>query len=156
MIAWVGLVARLVVGGVWLVAGALKVTHPEDSVRAVAAFRLLPDVVETPVGYGLPVLEVCTGLLLVLGLTTRFAAVISALLLTAFIIGIASAWARGLRIECGCFGGGGQTSADVGRAYALDLARDLGLLLLSFLVAWRPITRLSTDAAIHSRGALTQ
>ena len=52
-----------------------------------------------------------SGVCLVLGLLTRAAAVLSALLFVAFIVGIASAWARGLQIECGCFGGGG-TSAE--------------------------------------------
>ena len=42
-----------------------------------------------------------------MGLLTRPVAVLSALMLAGFVIGIASAWARGLQIECGCFGGGG-------------------------------------------------
>ena len=62
------------------------------------------------VGHLLPVLEVVVGLCLVLGLLTRGAAVVSALLFVAFIVGIASAWARGLQIDCGCFGGGGTTA----------------------------------------------
>ena len=35
---WFGLVARLVTGGVWLVAGALKLPDPAASVRAVRAY----------------------------------------------------------------------------------------------------------------------
>ena len=38
----VGLLARLVLGGVILVAGALKVGHPATSARAVRAYQLLP------------------------------------------------------------------------------------------------------------------
>ena len=51
-------------------------------------------------------------------------------MLAAFIIGIASAWARGLQIECGCFGGGG-TVEDATSKYPWEIARDVGLLLLS-------------------------
>ena len=40
--AWVSLVARLVLGGVMLVAGALKVTDPETAAQAVRAYELLP------------------------------------------------------------------------------------------------------------------
>ncbi len=70
------------------------------------AYRLLPESVVPVVGHGLPILEILVGLCLVLGLLTRVTAVVSGLLLLAFIIGISSAWARGLQIECGCFGGG--------------------------------------------------
>ena len=40
---WFGVVARLVVGGVWLAAGLLKVPDPAESVRAVRAYQLLPE-----------------------------------------------------------------------------------------------------------------
>ena len=39
---WFGTLARLVVGGVWLVAGWLKVSDGAASVRAVRAYDLLP------------------------------------------------------------------------------------------------------------------
>ncbi len=67
---WIGLVARLVTGGVWLVAGALKLPDPAASVRAVRAYDLLPESVVPLVGHTLPVLEVVVGLCLVLGLLT--------------------------------------------------------------------------------------
>ena len=44
-----------------------------------------------------------------------------------FMIGIAAAWARGLEIECGCFGATGGAVVDPTRGYALDLFRDAGL-----------------------------
>src|SRR4051794_13609155 len=40
---WAGLVARLVVGGVWIAAGWLKLPDPAESVRAVRAYDLLPE-----------------------------------------------------------------------------------------------------------------
>ena len=92
----VGLVARLFTSGVWMVAGAIKIPDPAASVRAVRAYDLLPESAVTVVGHGLPLVEVVVGLLLVAGLLTRPAAVLSALLLIAFIafiVGIASAWA---------------------------------------------------------------
>ena len=62
---WFGLVARLVTGGVWIVAGALKLPDPADSVRAVRAYDLLPEAVVPAVGHLLPVVEVVIGLCLV-------------------------------------------------------------------------------------------
>lgn len=152
---WLGLLARLLVGGVWLVAGWVKVTDPAASVRAVRAYEILPEAVVPAVGHGLPVLEICIGLLLVLGLSQRLAASGSVLLFAAFIVGISAAWARGLQIECGCFGGGGAGGANAADKYPWEIARDAGLLGLSALLAWRPSTRWSLDAAIFSAAPRT-
>ena len=43
-----------------------------------------------------------------------------------FIIGISQAWARGLTIDCGCFGGGGNIAA-AQTQYPQEIARDVGL-----------------------------
>jgi uncharacterized membrane protein YphA (DoxX/SURF4 family) len=144
---WFGTLARLVVGGVWLVAGLLKVTDGASSVRAVRAYRLLPEAIVPTVGHALPALEIVIGLALVAGALTRAAGIASSLLMAAFIIGIASAWARGLQIECGCFGGGGF-DADATSKYPWEIARDAGLLLLSMWLVWRPRTKIALDRLI--------
>lgn len=144
---WWGLVARLVTGGVWIVAGALKLPDLAASVRAVRAYDLLPEAVVPLVGQLLPIVEVVVGACLVLGLLTRASAVVSAVLFLAFVVGIASAWARGLQIDCGCFGGGGRVAAATSE-YPLDIARDLGLLLLSLWLVVRPRSRMALDNLI--------
>jgi uncharacterized membrane protein YphA (DoxX/SURF4 family) len=149
---WVGLAARLVVGCVWIVAGASKLLDPAQSVAAVRAYQLLPGSLAQPVGQLLPVLEVVVGAMLVLGLLTRGAAVISSVLFVAFVIGIASAWARGLTIDCGCFGGGGY-DPDAASKYPWELARDAALLLVSLFLVWLPSTRLSLDGLLFRRTA---
>ncbi|HEX2072952.1 MAG TPA: MauE/DoxX family redox-associated membrane protein, partial [Geodermatophilus sp.] len=108
---WVAAVARWVLGGVFLVAGALKLPDPDAAVRAVRAYRLLPEPLVAPVAFGLPVLEIAVGLALVAGVFVRTAAVAGAALLVVFLAGVGSAWARGLQIDCGCFGGGGEVAA---------------------------------------------
>jgi uncharacterized membrane protein YphA (DoxX/SURF4 family) len=147
---WFGLVARLVTGGVWIVAGALKLPHPADSVRAVRAYDLLPEAVVPAVGHLLPVVEVVIGLCLVLGVMVRGMSVVSALLFTAFIIGISSAWARGLSIDCGCFGGGGEIP-DAAAKYPGEIARDVGLLALSLWLVVRPRSRLALENVLFRR-----
>jgi uncharacterized membrane protein YphA (DoxX/SURF4 family) len=144
---WVGLLARLVTGGVWIAAGAAKLPDPAQSVEAVRAYQLLPGSMVQPVGQLLPVVEVVVGVTLVLGLLTRGAAVVSALLFVAFIVGIASVWARGINIDCGCFGGGGY-DADAASAYPWEIARDVALLLASMLLVWLPSTRLALDSLL--------
>ncbi|HEY9562243.1 MAG TPA: MauE/DoxX family redox-associated membrane protein [Nocardioides sp.] len=142
-----GLVLRLLVGGVWIVAGALKLPDPAASVRAVRAYDLLPESIVPTVGHVLPLAEIVIGACLVVGLFTRWSALLSGLLFLVFIIGIASAWQRGLQIDCGCFGGGGQI-ADATSKYPLEIARDVGLLAASALLVWRPRTRLALDPVL--------
>lgn len=151
-IPWVTTVARLVLGGVLIVAGALKIGNPADSVVAVKAYQLLPESVAIAVGYALPIVEIVVGVLLVVGLLTRVAAVIAALLMFAFVFGIAWAWAHGLRIDCGCFGGGGQLGAGQEPTYLLDILRDFGLVLLGAWTVRFPPGRFALDGALGLGG----
>lgn len=144
---WAGLAARLLVGGVWIYAGAIKLPDPDQSIAAVRAYELLPGETVVTVGHLLPVLEVVVGGMLVIGILVRGAAVVSALLFVAFIIGIASVWARGIEIDCGCFGGGGY-DPDATSKYPWEIARDVGLLALSVFLVWLSRSRLALDALL--------
>lgn len=141
---WLGTLARLGLGAVWLWAGISKLGDPRLFVQAVRAYDMTPEWLSKAVGYGLPVLEVCLGVLLVAGVAVRLAAAASGVLLLVFLAGILQAAARGLKLDCGCFGGGGgQTAAPT--HYTLDVLRDLGLLVLAvFLVLWS-FTRISIE-----------
>ncbi|MFI7442021.1 MauE/DoxX family redox-associated membrane protein [Nonomuraea indica] len=152
-IPWVTTAARLVLGGVLIVSGGLKVTKPWDSVVAVKAYRLLPEDIATAVGYVLPMLEIVVGVLLVVGLLTRVAGAVATLLMFAFVFGIAWAWANGLRIDCGCFGGGGELAAGQEPTYLLDIVRDFGLVLLGGWVVRFPPGRYALDAALGLTGS---
>lgn len=114
MRAWAVTARRLLLAGVWIAAGGLKMADPAAALRAVRAYRLLPEDPVPPVAFGLPVVEVALGLALLLGAAVRLAPVASAVLLAVFVVALASTWARGLQIDCGCFGGGGVDAA--GRA----------------------------------------
>ncbi|GAB3701668.1 hypothetical protein GCM10028815_08940 [Mariniluteicoccus flavus] len=143
---WIGLAARLVLGVVWLWAGGAKILHLDESVLAVRGYQILPYELALVVGYALPMVEIVVGLLLILGLLTRWAGLLSSLMMLAFIIGIAAAWARGIAIDCGCFGGGGEIAwEEARRKYPVEIARDLGLFLLGAWLVWRPRTPFSLD-----------
>jgi uncharacterized membrane protein YphA (DoxX/SURF4 family) len=142
--AWISTGARLVLGGVFVVAGVLKAVDPKSSVAAVGAYQLLPASPATIVGWGLPFAEIALGLLLLAGIATRAVAAVAGLLLVIFIAGVVSAAARGLSIDCGCFGGGGQV--DPGEtAYGTELVRDVGLLLVAAWLVWKPQSRFALD-----------
>ncbi|GAA5163391.1 MauE/DoxX family redox-associated membrane protein [Ornithinimicrobium tianjinense] len=140
----VGTLSRLVVGGVLLVAGGLKLVDLTGAVQSVVAYQLFPYEVARFIGTTLPVVEVAVGLLLLLGLLTRAAAAAAALLLLAFVLGIVSAWARGLSIDCGCFGSGGPVAPEDTR-YLSEILRDLGLIILSGWLVVRPRSLFSVD-----------
>ena len=143
----IGLLARLVLGGTLLFAGGLKVGNPLGSARAVQGYDVMPFEVARFIGYALPWLEIVVGLLLVLGLFTRISAVVGALLMLAFVVGIAQAWARGLTIDCGCFGGGGQVGAAETK-YGREILRDLGFALCGAWLIARPRTTYSLDRTL--------
>jgi uncharacterized membrane protein YphA (DoxX/SURF4 family) len=141
-VPWTATVARLLLGAVFVVAGALKVPDPAAAVRAVRAYQLLPEPLVAPVAFGLPVVEIAVGLALLAGVVVRTAALAAALLLVVFLAAVGSAWVRGLQIDCGCFGNGGQVAAGQ-MAYPLEVLRDVGLLLVALVLARRPASRLA-------------
>lgn len=150
MVPLLSTAARLVLAAVFLVAGALKVADPTEAVQAVRAYQLVPGWLEQWVGWGLPFLELTIGLLLAVGLCTRAAAAAAAALLVVFVAAVISAAARGLSIDCGCFGGGGTVAPGQTR-YAFEVIRDTGLLALAAWLVWRPTSQLSLDAPARHR-----
>jgi uncharacterized membrane protein YphA (DoxX/SURF4 family) len=139
---WFGTAARVVLGGVLVVAGVLKAADPAAAVRAVRAYRLLAESFVGPVAFGLPVIEIAVGLALLAGVFVRTAALAAAVLFAVFLVGIGSAWARGLQIDCGCFGNGGEVAAGQ-TAYAVEVLRDGALFLVAVALALRPASRLA-------------
>lgn len=142
-------------GGVFLVAGVLKAIDPQSSVAAVRAYQLLPTSLATFVGWGLPFAEIALGLLLLAGIATRAVAAAAAVLLVVFIAAVVSVAARGLSIDCGCFGGGGEVAPGQ-TAYGIELVRDAGLLLLAAWLVWQPRSRLALDRFASARTGATQ
>ncbi|TQF73259.1 DoxX family membrane protein [Rhodococcus spelaei] len=130
LIRVVSLLARLGLAAVWLISGWIKFADPTQTVVAVRAYQLLPEDLVRPVASALPMLEIALGLLLVVGLGVRLTAIVSVLALATLIAAVASAWARGLSIDCGCFGGGGAADVD-GWDYAREIARDVGFMALA-------------------------
>ena len=147
---WFSTAMRLVLGVVLLVAGAAKVIDPQASVAAVRAYELLPGGLVTVVGWGLPFLELVLGVLLLVGIAVRPAALATAVLLAVFVAAVVSAAARGLSIDCGCFGGGG-TVAPGQTEYTGEIVRDTLLLLLAVWLVWQPRSRLALEAGAPDR-----
>ncbi|MBB4931025.1 putative membrane protein YphA (DoxX/SURF4 family) [Lipingzhangella halophila] len=140
---WVSLLARLGLAGV-LGFAAYSKRIPELSVQSVEAYQLFSPGVAEFIGYTLPLFEFALALLLVVGLATRYVGAVAGLLMIVFIAGIVSAWTRGLAIDCGCFGTGGEVGAEETR-YGLDIARDVGFLALAGIVMVWPRSPFALD-----------
>jgi uncharacterized membrane protein YphA (DoxX/SURF4 family) len=148
---WLSTLGRLLLAGVWLAAGLTKITDLDGSVRAVRAYRLLPEGVAEIVGNGLPLLELMLGVLLLVGFGVRVVAMITAVLMVVYMAGIASVWARGLSIDCGCFGSGGQLAANAKPTYGIELLRDAGFLVVALLLTKWPAGRFAIDGLLNRR-----
>jgi len=143
---WIGLVCRLTLGGVLFVAGYLKVDKLEVSQMAVRSYELLPIPIANFLGQSLPFFEVVIGLLLILGAATRVVAALGGFTMFIFIIAIGQAWARGLNIDCGCFGGGGTVAPGETR-YLQEILRDAGLVAMALFLLRYPVSKFSIDKA---------
>lgn len=143
---WIGLVCRLTLGGVLFVAGYLKVDKLEVSQMAVRSYELLPIPIANFLGQTLPFFEVVIGLLLIVGAATRAVAALGGFTMFIFIIAIAQAWARGLSIDCGCFGGGGAVAPGETR-YLQEILRDAGLVAMALFLIRYPVSKFSIDKA---------
>lgn len=145
---WLSTAVRLALAGVWLAAGASKVGDLPASARGVHAYQLTPYEISAVIGSALPLVELALGVLLLIGLGTRVVATASTALFTVFLAGIASAWARGLAIDCGCFSPGGELAPGVEPTYTLEIVRTTAFLGLAVFLLIFPATRFSLDARL--------
>jgi len=151
---WLGLLARLILGGVLFTAGALKVDKTDISQMAVRSYEMLPVSIANALGLFLPFFEIAVGALLILGALTRVMAILGGVTMFAFVIAIAQAWARGLSIDCGCFGGGGSVAPEETR-YLQEILRDIGLAFLAIYLIRYPMTKFASDRNPLPSGAET-
>lgn len=141
---WLGLGARLILGGVLVVAGYLKAFNPSQAKMAVRAYQVLPIPVANVFGLALPWFEIGVGLLLLVGISVKYVSILAGGLMFLFILAVAQAWVRGLSIDCGCFGGGGQVNPKDTK-YLAEILRDIGLVLISGYLFRYPTSRFSLE-----------
>lgn len=98
------LLARLILGGVFLTSGLGKLSDRSGTISQVIAYDVLPKPLARIYGRFLPWAELVLAGSLLAGLWTRYAAVGLGLLLLSFAIAVGVNLARGRQMECGCFG----------------------------------------------------
>ena len=142
---WIGLVIRLVLGGFILWASLSKITDPYASVASVRAYDLLPEPLVKLLGYSLPLVELLVGVCLILGSASPVSPRSSPPASWSCSSSASpSVWARGMEIDCGCFGDGGPKPG-ASKMYPWEIARDVGFFLMAaWLIAW-PRTKYALD-----------
>lgn len=124
-------VVRIVLGAIFLYAGALKAADTTAFAGSIEAYRLLPYFGNYLAASILPWTEIICGALLVTGWRAGTAATFTILLNLLFIVAMASAVARGLEIDCGCFRQGAKDPP------LLAIARDILFIAMACLVLWQ-------------------
>lgn len=115
------LAIRLVLGGVFVWAGAAKLVQTSSFVETVAAFDILPVDWVAPFALSVVWIELIAGGLLLLDIWPRSNALVVLGLLVMFSAALGINMYRGNDVACGCFGGDGET------ALAWALLRDVFL-----------------------------
>lgn len=114
--------ARIGIGVLLAWAGLAKIGDPQSFADQVHNFRILPVALENLAAMILPWIELTAAMALIVGVRSRAGAVLATVLLAVFTVAVLSAMARGLDIECGCFGKGDATRvgwAKVGQNLAM-------------------------------------
>ena len=129
---WLTIRVQIALGVIFVVAALPKLADPPSFAHMIYNYRLVPGSLINISALIMPWLEVLCGLALILGVWTRPARNLIALMLIVFIVAISINLFRGNAIDCGCF-----NVADAGKTYEqritdmkVDIVRDLGMLLM--------------------------
>lgn len=117
---------RLVIAVVFAYAGVLKAIHPGQLFTDIQHYQLVSDRAAWLTAGFLPYLEIFAGCALLVPQSEEAARWILLGLTLAFIGALISAWARGLNINCGCFGYRSAAKPN----YVWWLTRDVALIAL--------------------------
>ncbi|MGC8492945.1 MAG: MauE/DoxX family redox-associated membrane protein [Syntrophobacteraceae bacterium] len=135
------LLARLLLGAVFIAAGAGKLLHPHAFAAIVSNYQILPAQLVNGAAVILPWLETLVGLLILSGIWLPGALSLADMLLFIFLAALASAAARGIDIDCGCFSVKPAASPN----FIWYLSRDLLFLLLAAAIT------VQTFSKMHSK-----
>lgn len=104
MAAIVSFLFRIIIGGIFLIAGLAKISDPVRFLLTLREFDLFPGGVIRFMAVYIPWLEFILGLFIILGILYRTSSLMLAFLIVIFTVAILSVIIRSMEIDCGCFG----------------------------------------------------
>jgi uncharacterized membrane protein YphA (DoxX/SURF4 family) len=143
---WVVLPSRLILGGLFVFAAWMKLSNPQAFADSVLAFKIIPEKAEhlsTLTTFVVPWIEMIAGVMLIVGLWARAAALVLSLMLVVFIVGIASVLYRHMDVSCGCFGKFEWPCR--GNLGYCQIGRDVAMLAMGLIVVARGPGPLAID-----------
>ena len=129
--AYLALLARLYLGVVFILACLHKIASPATFALDVATYQFLPLSLINIFALIMPMLELLAGVMIVVGLRTRAAALLIAAMMLAFMIALGWALSLGLEMSCGCFASQGGAHYPIS---GWTMLRDAGWLVLALYV----------------------
>ena len=124
-------VIDLIVGGIFIYAGVLKVLDPVQFANDIDNYKTLPWFISVRLAFYLPWLEIFCGLAVIFRFLYRGGLSILTALIAVFIGATIAAKMRGLDITCGCFGHASKNWS-FPQHMAIDLAILIALVALLF------------------------
>jgi len=115
------LLARIVLGAIFVYASFDKMANPEAFLKIIHNYRLLPVQLENPMAIFLPWVELLTGFLLVVGKWEKACLLLYNFVMIIFVIALSQALIRGLDISCGCFSVDPSSTSEVWLRIILDI-----------------------------------
>ena len=142
MVRVIAIIARLALATVFLWAAYTKLRDPwMIFAMEIDAMHVVPGASVEWIARTMPWFELLIGVLLVIGIQTRYVASAATALLGFFFTLLLILYMRGFQGDCGCFGPGEQLGPKT-------LARDGVLVALSIWVTWQAFRR--KDRLLHT------
>lgn len=136
---WLAIGSSIILGLIFLVAGVGKIANQTGLVAILVETSIVPSKLVGLVAHRLPWIELALGLCLIVGISAKFMASASCLLVIGFIVHNTWIIEHGLEIDsCECWG---EIGRQTGIVMSSEMARyiDIGMLaLIFFILLWYP------------------
>jgi len=144
---YTSVIFRWAVGLIFVYASMDKLLHPSAFAVALYNYKILPGSLINLVAITLPWVELVCGILLIIGLSPRAAALILSILLLIFFAALSISLYRGIDISCGCFSVS-TTADEISISY---IVRDLLVLAMSLQILFFDGNLLSIERVLPTR-----